>query len=612
MLITIRSNPNVKPYTYFTGLNKEPITSKTEAFADDVTLTLPYNEDSLRTAVAIFKKFSKISGLTLNQGKTQVMIIGKQAGKIAKLAPDLGLNWVNEITILGIKLYPDPKQMLSNFDDKVDDIKQLLNRWTFRNLTVFARIQIVKSLGLSKLTHVVQIVPNPPSKTIKDLQKKVNDFIWEGGKQKKHVINEARSQQSLNKGGLGVPNVMDFWNGLKCTWIYRLAAAADSAKWKKLALRDLRDAMNKQSLDCENLTMQNPRAIAEASKRIANSFWSQIWAKLPTLIDSHNSLLWQPQYLAERLVWGTTNFTTEDGEPLNPRHFLQKVVENIKKVGDIYCGGEVNMTQLNKLDPGRERAQFFQILDAISRYMVKIKTSLTEIKTCEIGPNHSGWSRILTGLKKSRDVYNLIQREKQGITTRNENEAQWKAESSVPTMTEARWDSVYKNLSLLKCNLRVKYQEWRIAWKRQELNRDKRHYPGCTPQSTKCSYCNMALETETHIYTQCTRLEPFWREARDWVFRTWGILPPLTIICNRLYGMEKESPADLMNIFYRSVRYAIYKGRVARHMPCLQLLQDLMLDELKRKYSAGRLSKFINSANEQLAIVWFKLKMKKD
>ena len=270
------------------------------------------------------------------------------------------------------------------------------------------------------------------------------------------------------------------------------------------------------------------------------------------------------------------------------------------------------MTQLNKLDPGKERAQFFQILDAISRYMVKIKTSLTEIKTCEMGPNHSGWSRILTGLKKSRDVYNLIQREKQGITTRNENEAQWKAESSVPTMTEARWDSVYKNLSLLKCNLRVKYQEWRIAWKRQELNRDKRHYPGCTPQSTKCSYCNMALETETHIYTQCTRLEPFWREARDWVFRTWGILPPLTIICNRLYGMEKESPADLMNIFYRSVRYAIYKGRVARHMPCLQLLQDLMLDELKRKYSAGRLSKFINSANEQLAIVWFKLKMKKD
>ena len=72
-------------------------------------------------------------------------------------------------------------------------------------------------MGGQKNQVVVQIVPNPPSKTIKDLQKKVNDFIWEGGKQKKHVINEARSQQSLNRGGLGVPNVTDFWNGLKCT-----------------------------------------------------------------------------------------------------------------------------------------------------------------------------------------------------------------------------------------------------------------------------------------------------------------------------------------------------------------------------------------------------------
>ena len=100
--------------------------------------------------------------------------------------------------------------------------------------------------------------------------------------------------------------------------------------------------------------------------------------------------MWQPQYLAERLVWGTTNFTTEAGEPLNPRHFLPKVVEHIKKVGDIFLGGEVNKTLHNKLHPGREHAQFCQILEAILRYMVKIKKSWTEITLCEIGPNHSG------------------------------------------------------------------------------------------------------------------------------------------------------------------------------------------------------------------------------
>ena len=125
--------------------------------------------------------------------------------------------------------------MTSNIEDKVDDIKQLLNRWIFRNLTVFGRIHIVKSLGVSKLTHVVQVVPNPPRTVISDLQRAINKSVWEGGMQKKHIVNEARSQQPLDRGGLAEPNVEDFWHGLKCTWIHRLFQASETRKWKRLA-----------------------------------------------------------------------------------------------------------------------------------------------------------------------------------------------------------------------------------------------------------------------------------------------------------------------------------------------------------------------------------------
>ena len=118
------------------------------------------------------------------------MIIGKQYNTAAILAPDLELNWVKEITILGIKLYPNPEMMESNFATKVDDIKNLLNRWTFRNLTVFGRIQIVKSLGLSKLTHVVQVVPNPPRQVIQDLQKAINKPFCMGRGLPKKTCNQ--------------------------------------------------------------------------------------------------------------------------------------------------------------------------------------------------------------------------------------------------------------------------------------------------------------------------------------------------------------------------------------------------------------------------------------
>jgi hypothetical protein len=179
-------------------------------------------------------------------------------------------------------------------------------------------------------------------------------------------------------------------------------------------------------------------------------------------------------------------------------------------------------------------------------------------------------------------------------------------------MTDRRWNSVYKNLSLLKCNLRIKYEEWRIAWGRQELNRDKRHYPGCTTQSTKCSYCNISVETEHHIYTACPRLEQFWIDARNMVYLEWGILVPLNLKCNRLFGMEKERPDDLLNIFYRSVRYTIFSSRATRHLPSPETLDELLIDELRRKYSGGRVEKYINSNDEQLAIAWFRKKLNTD
>ena len=134
-------------------------------------------------------------------------------------------------------------------------------------------------------------------------------------------------------------------------------------------------------------------------------------------------------------------------------------------------------------------------------------------------------------------------------------------------MSESRWESVYKNLSRLKCNLRIKYEEWRIAWGRQELNRDKIHYPGCTTQSAKCSHCTSSV--------------------------------------NQMIS----KPDDLLNVFYRNARYAIYKNRETRHPPSLDLFEDLMLDDLRRKYAGKRIEKYKDDLEEQPAIGWFQRKL---
>ena len=109
MLIAIRCNQDILPYCYdqapeniFRTKQARPepaISTKAEAFADDCSLIMPYDEKSIRAATEVLNRFSKISGLTINQGKTQVLKIGG-AADMPDLAPDLGLKWVKELLSL--------------------------------------------------------------------------------------------------------------------------------------------------------------------------------------------------------------------------------------------------------------------------------------------------------------------------------------------------------------------------------------------------------------------------------------------------------------------------------------------------------------------------------
>ena len=176
LLITIRANPEIEPYKFNLSVFGNLITNKVDAYADDVNLTLPRKESSIREVVKTLDRFEKISGLRVNKEKTQMLRIGKDAKSDPILCEDLGLQWVNRLSILGIKLSANPEEILENFDEKILEIEKLLNNFTYRNITVYGRIQVVKTLALSKITHLVQIIPNPPPTLILKLQ----DECWRG------------------------------------------------------------------------------------------------------------------------------------------------------------------------------------------------------------------------------------------------------------------------------------------------------------------------------------------------------------------------------------------------------------------------------------------------
>ena len=164
LALKLRSDDGIK------GFKIGDIRHLIEIYADDLTIFMEPCSQSLRNAVNILTKFHKLSGLKINLAKTKAIWFGSQHNSEIKLCPDLNLKWVKTFTLLGINFDNNLENMQQNFTDKIESIEKMLSSWSYRYLTPFGKVTIIKSLGLSKLSHVALVTPNPTKDTIKRIE----------------------------------------------------------------------------------------------------------------------------------------------------------------------------------------------------------------------------------------------------------------------------------------------------------------------------------------------------------------------------------------------------------------------------------------------------------
>ena len=116
---TMRKNKNIK------GISIDGQEIKISQYADDTTLILDGSSVSFTTALQILNLFSEISGLRLNNRKTEAMWIGANIGKEENLKPQKGFKWVNDkVRALGIWLSTNPETTIeSNYDEKLTKVR---------------------------------------------------------------------------------------------------------------------------------------------------------------------------------------------------------------------------------------------------------------------------------------------------------------------------------------------------------------------------------------------------------------------------------------------------------------------------------------------------------
>ena len=168
------------------GINIYGNEVKVSQFADDTNL---FCEDitSVENAFCLVNDFAPVSGLKLNVKKTKALWLGRWRNN--RTTP-LQLTWPRDpVKILGIYFsYDDKMNDHYNFNLKIQKLQIHLDMWSSRNLTLFGKVLIIKSLGLSQILYSASNT-NVPKDAITTVKRKLFSFLWN---KKKDKITEKR------------------------------------------------------------------------------------------------------------------------------------------------------------------------------------------------------------------------------------------------------------------------------------------------------------------------------------------------------------------------------------------------------------------------------------
>ena len=200
---------------------------KISQYADDTTLIL---DGSKKTLAQVLERFRTVSGLKLNNKKTEVLWIGANTGRDEILCPEKNLKWVKDkVKALGVWFSTDPKvTMETNYSDRLTNVNECLGSWEYRRLSLLGKITVLKSLIVSKLVYILSPLPTN-YRVLKELSKSFFHFLWSG---KGHKVKRNVMIGDYSDGGLKMIDLESFNKALKSTWVKKYLDPENHGKWK--------------------------------------------------------------------------------------------------------------------------------------------------------------------------------------------------------------------------------------------------------------------------------------------------------------------------------------------------------------------------------------------
>jgi len=228
----IEQNNNIKPIEVRTPLTNLRVNAKCGVFADDVGAAVKNTVDSINGIFNEYEAFSRVSGIKINETKTEIMPLNREIalGTVDAFCygKDIKLDMVESIKICGVVF--SNNEVLSykeNVLNKIDLLKSKMQAWQFRGLSMGGKLQVTKTFGLSQLIYTMQICEYK-ERELDAIERFIFGYLWSrdiGQCKAPDRIKRLTLKQDYDRGGLKVPDIRDLNSALKLKQFLRATRA---------------------------------------------------------------------------------------------------------------------------------------------------------------------------------------------------------------------------------------------------------------------------------------------------------------------------------------------------------------------------------------------------
>ena len=550
-----------------------------EIYADDCTIFLQPCERSLRKCLEILGSFHNLSGLKISVTKTKAIWFGSGHNNDYELCPDLKLDWDKNFKLLGINFHNNLERMETNFKDKIDEIKKLLNAWFYRKLTPYGKICLIKTLALSKLSHIALVIPSLEKKDLQELEKIIYTFLWD---KKPDKVNRKDACLSENAGGLGLIDISKFWRSFKFSWFRRLLNT--KAFWPVI-LRDSVRKITNEDVEIIDIVQFGPTKLNNIGKKLGNKFWKEVFCSV--IPHMQGAIYCYPEKILMAPILENPLFQ-QNNKPIKYTSFPSFVGKNLI-LADFFACGTNRMLNLDQFIANTGCAlteeQFtelkyiftttFRIIGLRVQTMQRLERPLQPLLINIANITKSGCNRYYRMLVKNNALESTAQL----------RERKWNLELGRSYGVHI-WNSIYVLCSKIRNENKSKWLQYQInrrsLFTNHRVNKFKPHI------SPHCSYCQNSDELVSHLFFNCNFTLDFWTKIKQWL-QTFQINIPLDIKTMLFGDLGKTSETIISNYVILAAKHYIWRTKFqdnpVLNFNCFKNFFKYKLEDLKNAHA---------------------------